>query len=191
MVEGAQRSRPRRGSPWRIARWSAAALLLLVPLAAMRFTAEVNWSAADFILAGSLLFGACGAYELAAGRMDGAAYRAGAAVAIVAALSLIWINLAVGIIGSEDNPANLMYAGVLAVGVVGAVGARFRPQGMARALVATALAQAAVAIIALVAGLGSTGPSLLLGGVFAALWLISAWLFRKATRAPPPATAAS
>ena len=54
---------------------------------------------------------------------------------------LVWINLAVGIIGSEDNPANLMYGGVLAVGVAGAVAARFRPGGMARALAATALAQ--------------------------------------------------
>ena len=38
-------------------------------------------------------------------------------MAIVAAFLLIWINLAVGINGSEDNPANLMYGGVLTVGV--------------------------------------------------------------------------
>ena len=28
----------------------------------------------------------------------------------------IWMNLAVGIIGNEENPANLVYSGVLAVG---------------------------------------------------------------------------
>jgi hypothetical protein len=54
------------------------------------------------------------------------------------------MNLAVGIIGSEDNPANLMYGGVLAVGIIGAIIARFEPHGMARALVATTLATSAV-----------------------------------------------
>jgi hypothetical protein len=89
------------------------------------------------------------------------------------------MNLAVGIIGNEDNPANLMYGGVLAVGIIGAVIARFQPHGMARALVATALAQALVAVIALIAGLGYT---LILTGFFVALWLTSARLFRKAAQ---------
>lgn len=95
------------------------------------------------------------------------------------------MNLAVGIIGAEDNPANLMYGGVLAVGVIGAIIARFQPDGMARALFATALAQALVAVIALIAGLrppGANWPNALvvLTGFFAALWLLSAWLFRRA-----------
>jgi hypothetical protein len=95
------------------------------------------------------------------------------------------MNLAVGIIGSEDNPANLMYGGVLAVAIVGAVVARFQPHGMARALVATALAQALAGAIALMAGWGSTGANwpqviVILTLFFAALWLGSAWLFRKA-----------
>jgi hypothetical protein len=51
------------------------------------------------------------------------------------------MNLAVGVIGTEDDPANLMYVGVLAVGIIGAIIARFRPHGMARTLFATALAQ--------------------------------------------------
>jgi hypothetical protein len=66
---------------------------------------------------------------------------------------------------------------------------------MARALLATALAQALVAVIALIAGLGSTAPIwpwdvLILTGFFAALWVGSAWLFRKAAREQPPAVAA-
>jgi hypothetical protein len=105
----------------------------------------------------------------------------------VAAFILIWMNLAVGIIGSEDNPANLMYGGVLAVAIVGAGIVRFQPRGMARALAATALAQTSVGVIALVAGLGSTGANwprviVVLTGFFAALWLVSAWLFAKAAR---------
>ena len=112
-----------------------------------------------------------------------------------AAFILVWLNLAVGIIGTEDNPANLMFGGVPAVGIVGAVIARLQPHGMARALVATALAQALVAVIALTTGLGSTGPSwpgdiLVLTGFFAALWVGSALLFRKAAREQVSAGAA-
>jgi hypothetical protein len=156
----------------------------------MQLTDEVNWDAADFTFAGAILFGACGAYELAARMTGNNAYRAAAAIAIVAALILVWINLAVGIIGTEDNPANLMYGGVLAVGIVGASIARFRPQGMTRVLVAMAIAQAAVAVIALIGGLGSTGPSLGLTLFFTALWLASAWLFGKAAREQRAAGAA-
>ena len=79
--------------------------------------------------------------------------------------------------------------------IIGAVIARFQPHGMARALVATALAQALVAVIALIAGLGSTGANwprviVVLTGFFAALWLGSAWLFRKAAREQTSAGAA-
>jgi hypothetical protein len=164
-----------------------AALLLLLPLVAMQFTDEMVWDETDFIVMGAMLFGACGAYELAARMTGNIAYRAAVGVAVVAAFILIWMNLAVGIIGSEDNPANLMYGGVLAVGILGALIARFQPDGMARALAATALAQALVGAIALIGGLGSTGANwpqviVVLTGFFAALWLVSAWLFRKAAR---------
>ena len=176
-----------RKSPWTIAPWTSAAVLLLLPLIAMQFTHEVNWDETDFIVFGAMLVGACGAYELATRMTGNTAYRAAVGVAVVAAFLLIWINLAVGMIGSEDNPANLMYGGVLAVGIIGAFIARFQPDGMARAMGATALAQASVAVIALFAGLGSTGPSLFLTGFFAALWLMSAWLFRRAARQRTPA----
>jgi hypothetical protein len=167
-----------------------AALLVLLPLAAMVFTDEVNWAPSDFAVLGAMLFCACGAWELAARMTSKSAYQAAVGVALATAFILVWINLAVGIIGSEDNPANLMYGGVLAVALIGALIARFQPLGMARALAATALAQASVAVIALLAGLGSTGPSLFLAGFFAALWLLSAWLFRKAAREQAPAGAA-
>ena len=59
---------------------------------------------------------------------------------------------------------------------IGAIIARFQPHGMALALVATAVAQTLVAVIVLIAGLGY---SFVVTGIFVALWLISAWLFRK------------
>ena len=188
----------RRG--WRESRWTAAratvaALILLLPLFAMQVTDQVVWDVADFAVFGALLVGAGVAYELAARKTGPIAYRAAVGVALAAAFILVWVNGAVGVIGTERDGANLMYGGVLAVGIIGAVIARFQPDGMARALFATALAQALVAVIALIAGLGSTAPIwprdiLMLTGFFASLWLMSAWLFRKAAREQTPEGAA-
>lgn len=189
MLENTENRGGRRGSRWRIAAWATAAILLL-PLFAMQVTNEVAWDLADFVFAGVLIVGVGVAYELTVRMTGNTPYRAAVAVALVAAFILIWINLAVGIIGTEDNPANLMYGGVLVVGIIGAVIARFRPDGMARALFAAALAQAVVAAIALIAGMQSpVSPAieiLGLNGFFAALWLGSAWLFRKAARGQAP-----
>lgn len=57
------------------------------------------------------------------------------------------MNLAVGLIGNEENLANLMYIGVLAVGLIGAAIARLEPGGMARVLFAMALAQTLVPLL--------------------------------------------
>jgi hypothetical protein len=159
----------------------ATAFILLLPL-----LAAPAWSLADFVVAGGLIFGTGLTYVLVARRAGKIAYRAAVGVALAAALLLVWINLAVGVIGSEDNPANLMYVGVLFVGIVGAIVSRLRPDGMARALFATALAQASVAVIALLFGLGSerSRPVEILGvsGLFVALFVGSAMLFRHAGR---------
>jgi hypothetical protein len=172
----------RRGSRWRRAAWSTAALLLLLPLVAMQFTDEVDWDMADFAHFGAMLVGAGGTYELAARMTGNHAYRAAVGVALAAAFILVWLSLGVGIIGKDGDPANLMYFGVLAVGIIGAIIARLQPHGMARALFATALAQAWVAAIALIAGLGLpwSGPAEILGlnGFFVVLFVGSAWLFR-------------
>ncbi|WP_342641983.1 hypothetical protein [Rhodoligotrophos ferricapiens] len=174
-----------RGRQWRTAGWALAALLLLTPWIAMQFSDEVNWSGADFAIAGALILATGVTFEVAARLTCSRRYRAAVSIALAAAVLLIWINGAVGIIGSEENPANLLYAGVLAIGLIGAIMARFRASGMARALLATAIGQALVGAIALASGLGSTAPSfpeaiMLLTGFFGGLWLVSAYLFRKA-----------
>jgi hypothetical protein len=162
----------------RFAAWSSAAVLLLLPAIAMHFTDEVAWDVADFILAGALIGGVGVAFELAAKRSADGTYLAAVAVALATAFILVWGNLAVGLIGPEDNPANRLYAGVIAVGILGSSAARLRPSGMSRAMVATAVAQVLVAVIAFIAGWGSAGP---VTAFFVALWLLSAWLFRSAS----------
>ncbi len=172
----------------------ATAFILLLPLLAMQFIDEVVWDLADFAVAGVLLFGAGLTYELIARKAGNIAYQAAVGVAVGTALLLVWMNLAVGIIGNEENPANLMYIGVLAVGIIGALVARFQPHGLARVLFATALAQMLVAVIALAARVGTSGPVwprdvLIATGFFATLWLGSALLFRNAARERTPAGA--
>ena len=183
----------RTSKRWRIAGWSTAVLLLLLPLLAMQVTREVAWSAGDFILFGAMLAVAGGTIELAARKAGNIFYRAGAVVAVAACFLLIWVNLAVGIFGSDDNDANLLFAGVIAVAAGGAFAARFRAAGLATAMIAAAAAQTLVGIIALAAGLASPGPvglyEVAVGtGLFGGLWLLSAWLFRTAAKRTPGAS---
>lgn len=112
-------------------------------------------------------------------------YRAGVGVAVGTALFLLWAMGALGIIGIEGDPADLMYFGVLAVGIGGAIVARFQTDGMARAMLVTAAATGVVGVIALMLGkhqaeYSSVLEILGLTGMFATLFAGSAWLFRSA-----------
>lgn len=167
-------------NPWRIAGWSFAALLLLLPLVAMHFTREVNWTASDFAFA-AVMIGAVGiAFEVTARATRNIAYRGALAIALAAAFLLIWINSAVGIIGDEDNPLNLLYLGVIAIAFGGMAWARFRAKGAARAMTAAAIANAVVGVVAAVAGRNEP-PGIVglvvLNGFFVLLFLGAAWLF--------------
>ena len=160
-------------------------ILFLLPLIAMRFTDEVDWGLGDFLLFGALLAGVNVAYDFLARRGSGLTYKTAAAVALAAAFLLVWLGLGVGIIGRDGDPANGMYFGVIAAGAIGAVAGRFRPRGMARAMLLAALVQVLVAVIALLAGFGGETAHhpfdiLLLTAIFTALWILSARLFRRA-----------
>jgi hypothetical protein len=175
-----------RRNRWSLAIWGTAAFLLLLPAIAMRFPGTgVDWDARDFIVMGVMFTIACGTYEVATRLSDNIAYRAAAGIAIVTGFLTVWVNLAVGMLGSERNPANLLFAGVLAIGVIGSLLARFRPRGMVRAMHATAAAQAAMALYALFGGYAEVTPHIAL---FALPWLVSAQLFKRAARDPSAAT---
>jgi hypothetical protein len=172
--------------------WGTAALLWLVPLLAMQFTSEVNWT--ETIAYGVILSAAAGTYELAlALRTRSQAYRIAVGAALGTALLLGWVNGAVGIIGNEAQPANLLYSGVIAIGVIGAALARFRPRGVSRALLAVALAQALVPVIAPVIwpqvswGAAGTSGVFALNAFFVVLFVGSSFLFRRAATAEHPA----
>jgi hypothetical protein len=166
------------GNRWRIVGWGIAVALILTPLLAMQFTREVQWTMADFLFA-MVLIGVAGAvFELAVRRSHSPAYRAGVAFALAAAFLIVWANGAVGMIGSEDNPYNLFFYGVILVALAGAVIARFRPTGMARAMGVAAVAQAVVSG----GGLYDDPRGGLFSLAFAGLWLGSAAFFARAAR---------
>jgi hypothetical protein len=176
-------ARDGRRLSWRLLRGTAAGLVLALPWAAMHYTdAGVNWTGSDFVVFATMLGLAVGGYELATLGVRPAAYRAAAALALATAFALVWISLAVGMMGPESNPANRMYGGVLAVGILGALLARGGAPGMAGALLATGLAHAAVALVAVLDGWAYT---LIPNAVFVALWLVSARLFQIAGRESP------
>lgn len=163
--------------PWRIVGWGGAALILLLPL-----VTNAPWTAFDYVFMAVMLGFVGIGLELAA-RKGNAAYRMAAGLALAAAFLLVWINGAVRIIGSERDDPNLLFLLVIAVALLGALLSMFRPGGMAKAMGAAALAQLAVPVAAAMLWpearvwapevIGSTI-------VFAAMWLPSAALFRKA-----------
>ena len=164
---------------WRRVRWLAwggAAVLLALPLVAMQFTRSVDWSPLDFAVMGTMLALCCGAFELALRVARNPAYLLASGIAVAAAFLVVWSNLAVGIVGDEGDPVNLAFYGVPLVALAGSAWARWAAGGMARAMAATAIAQALGACLAAWAG---EWRAVAIIGVFAMLWLLSAALFRK------------
>ena len=177
----------RRLSPWRIFGWGIAIGLVLLPLIAMQFTTEVNWTMSDFIAAGLMIGLTGGALELAVRASPNPWGRAGAAVMILTSFLLVWVNLAVGFLGSEGNPANIMFLLVLGIAVGGSIATRLRSAPMVRTMLSAAIVQILVATTALAAGWASPGwegvYEVVMGStLFGGLWLISAALFRNAAK---------
>jgi hypothetical protein len=76
------------------------ALLLLIPLIAMKFTNEVQWDSRDFVIMGVLLLGTGLMCELVMRKVKKIQYRVLLIAAILIALFLIWAELAVGVFGT-------------------------------------------------------------------------------------------
>ena len=119
---------------------------------------------------------ACGACELAAHASRNGAYRIGALVAVGAAFLTVWANLAVGMIGSEDNPYNLFFIAIPFVVFTTAALLRFEPRRMAWIMVAAAGAQLAFAF----GGMDVDLRGARFSSFFAFLWMIAAALFWSA-----------
>ncbi|MFV5692721.1 hypothetical protein ACM55K_11905 [Flavobacterium sp. LT1R49] len=75
-------------------------ILLLIPIIAMQFTDEVNWTLVDFIVAGFLLLGTGLMCELVMRKVSKIEHRITICVVLLTMFVLIWLELAVGIFGT-------------------------------------------------------------------------------------------
>jgi FtsH-binding integral membrane protein len=166
---------------WRIARWTAALALLLTPAVMMQVSDEWHWNIGSFLFAGTMIGGVGLLYELAERTSASRAYRAGAAVTLVASVLMVWSTLV-----RDDGDAIGFFLVIMAI-AVGGFSAGFRPAGIARTMFGIAIMQAllglAVATAPSTANLPD-GPfnALSYSGVFTMLWLIAAALFRAAAK---------
>ncbi|HEY7307174.1 MAG TPA: hypothetical protein VH601_23830 [Bryobacteraceae bacterium] len=156
--------------------------LLMVPLVASRVVDGWNWRPGTFVFVYVLFFATGLAYALIARSMGAWSYKAGVGVALVAGFALGWSNMVH--VADSENPANLVYYSVLAVGGVGTWLARLEARGLARTLFAMAAALALITVM-----LPSGAPlylarnMVILHGVFVALFTASGLLFRHASLA--------
>jgi hypothetical protein len=79
---------------------ATASTLLMIPLVAMQFTNEVNWSASDFIIMGILLFGTGIICELILRKFTTLKKRIIVCGLVLFGFFLIWAELAVGVFGT-------------------------------------------------------------------------------------------
>ena len=168
-------------SYWRIARWTAALVLLLIPAVMMRVSSDWHWSVGSFAVAGIVIGGLMLLYELAEKASGSRAYRAGVAIVLVTSFLTVWTTIV------RDDGNGIGFLLLVLTAAVGAFAAWFRPAGMARAMLGVAVMQALVGIAVATAPVTASVPdgpfrALMFSGVFSGLWLISALFFRAAAR---------
>lgn len=168
-------------TPWRIARWTAALALLLIPAVMMRVSSDWHWSIGSFVVAGIIIGGLMLLYELAERASGSRAYRAGVAIVLVTSFLTVWTTIV------RDDGNGIGFLLLVVTAAVGAFAAWFRPAGMARAMLGVAVMQALVGVAVATAPVTASVPdgpfrALAFSGVFSGLWLISAMFFRAAAR---------
>jgi len=157
---------------------------LLIALYGNMFIEGWNWNPGAFVFAWVVIAGATFVYRLLATRKFATlAYKAGAALAVLAGFMIFWGTAAIQIIG-EENPANILYLGVILLGLAGVGLARFRPSGLAKAAFVTAAATLLVPVIAVIFWPADFSPGVgkvfILNGGFALMFTTAGLLFRHA-----------
>ncbi|HYJ51593.1 MAG TPA: hypothetical protein VEW04_00310 [Allosphingosinicella sp.] len=119
----------------------------------------------------------------------GRAYRWGVAVALVTSFLILWTTVV------RDDGNGIGFFMVIMAAAVGAASAWFRPAGMARTMLGVAIMQVLLGIAIATAPSTASTPDgvlriLVASGVFMALWLLSAALFRAAAKTDPDAAVA-
>lgn len=161
---------------------------LLIPLIAMQFTQEVQWTFFDFVFATVLIGGTQLAYAFVSRKMKNSSYKLAAGLALMGMFALVWVNGAVGIIGDEDTGINILYFAVTATIFLGAIVSGLAPSGMSRALYSAAVVQMIIPVLAFmfVRPAVYEAPGILgvfvLNAAFAMVFAGSGMLFNRAAK---------
>lgn len=158
--------------------------LLLLPLVGNLTVEGWNWKWNDF-LAAWVVFTLTTAFFrfLLTRQLGNLAYKLGAACAVLTGFVILWVTMAVQIIG-EDNPGNVLYLFTLLGGLIGGLFVRFRAAGLARVAFAMALALLAIPAVAVVRWPADFSPGYpqvqLLSAGLAAMFVAAGLFFRRA-----------
>ncbi len=161
----------KRPALWRLAMWGTLATLLSLP-AIFRFP----WTASDFVIMGIMLGSVGLGIEFLVRRSGSNAFRLGSVAAVLTAFMTVWANLAVGMIGSEDNPYNLYFMAIPLVVFAAAALVRFDARRTAWIMAGAAAVQLALAL----GGMDVDLRGARFSSFFAFLWLVAATLFWSA-----------
>lgn len=161
-------------------------LLLVIPLVA-NFTVEgFNWNPGAFVFLWLVMVAIGVAYKLATHSAGNNAQRLATVIALGTGFLIFWGNLAVGFIGSDDNPVNLLYLAVLVLGAIGVVRVRFAAAGMARTMGMMTAGILLVPVIAVIIRPHDFSPGVpqvfLLNAVFALMFAVAGFLYRLADK---------
>lgn len=114
-------------------------------------------------------------------------YQLALGIGLFGVVLIGWANGAIGIIGGEDNPANLMYGAVFLTWLVGSIVSKFKPRGMSRTLSVVAIIQILIPVVALFiwpakASWGEAGVNgvLIFNSILSLPFVVSVALFRRA-----------
>lgn len=162
----------------RLLMWAGVLAVWLLPLIAKQFTDEVQWTTFDHVVWAFMLAIPAGIVDLVSRMTPNWFYRGGVIIALGTSFVITWANLAVGIVGNEENPTNLIFFGVVAIAMLGSPLVGFKAARLRWVFYLTAAAQALTALVALQAE-----PFVLVFcAVTTALWLTAATLFGRAAK---------
>jgi len=139
----------------------------------------------DFLVAGGLIAAFGGVFIMGLRASTSRSYRAGFALALLTGLAVLGPALAVGIVGDEGDPADLMYAAILFGGFVAACAVRFSPGGVRRSLYAVSAATGTASLAAIsVAGDAQAPGMLMFHALIAGGFAVSGYLCGQAAVTP-------
>lgn len=163
-------------------------LILIAPLIGELTVEGWNWGASGFLFMGVLLFVTFLMIELLAKQSSNMLYKIAVALTTLTTFGIIYVNLAVGIIGDGNN-TSAMYFLVVPVGFIGLAASRLKAKGLSL----TAFAMAAIVLLVPTVALLMNDPYILeepgplkvfvLSSIIAASYVVAGLLFRQSMNA--------